>query len=195
MKYGKLTVIPQVVLWTQRKRVLCQCDCGSAPFSVTENNLKTGNTTNCGCVRQLKLQRRNTKHGMSQTPEYEVWSRAIQRCHNPNNPKYARYGGRGVVVCEQWRSSFEQFYQDVGTRPSPKHSLDRWPDQNGNYSPGNVRWATQREQMRNVGYNVFLTIGGVQRLLIEWAESAGIKYTTLRARLARGMPPEQAIKP
>jgi hypothetical protein len=76
------------------------------------------------------------KHGMSRTPEYDAWKNMKQRCHSPGHAQYPRYGACGVVVCEQWRSSFEAFYADMGPRPSPKHSLDRYPIKNGNYVEG-----------------------------------------------------------
>lgn len=94
---------------------------------------------------------RNRKHGHSnpETPTYRCWCAVIDRCTNPNNPNYSGYGGRGITICERWRHSFETFLQDMGERPSLKHSIDRWPDNDGNYEPSNCRWATQSQQCRN----------------------------------------------
>src|SRR5678816_2973212 len=96
------------------------------------------------------------KHGMHGTPEYNSWEHMIGRCTRPSYEFYHRYGGRGITVCERWRR-FENFYADVGPRPSPKHSIDRFPNRNGNYEPGNVRWANPVEQGRNMDH-VRLTV-------------------------------------
>jgi len=89
-----------------------------------------------------------TTHGMSRTPEYKIWSVMLQRCHNPNAQGYPYYGARGISVCERWRESFAEFIADVGRRPSAEHSLDRI-ENDGNYEPGNCRWATPKEQANN----------------------------------------------
>jgi hypothetical protein len=87
------------------------------------------------------------KHGGSGTPEYRAWAAAKSRCSNPNATGYERYGGRGITMCERWRESFPAFLEDMGPKPSPQHSLDRFPDRDGNYEPGNCRWATFIQQM------------------------------------------------
>lgn len=87
-------------------------------------------------------------HGCTHAPEYRVWAGMHQRCGNPKNVRYSRYGGRGISVCEQW-SDFACFLEDMGKRPSKDHSLDRYPDNDGNYEPGNCRWATRSQQQQN----------------------------------------------
>ena len=92
--------------------------------------------------------RRTAQHGMTKTPEFRVWWNMKARCKNPKNTKYSHYGERGISVCEEWDNSFETFYRDMGSRPTSKHSLDRI-DNDGNYEPGNCRWATYKEQNNN----------------------------------------------
>lgn len=140
-----------------QKQILCRCDCGNEKL-VRVVQLRRGfyghcrGTKSCGC-----LSVRNTKrptHGLARTPEYRAWCGAYHRCHSPHSPSYANYGGRGISMDAQWRPSgrdpgpFLLFLEHVGPRPSPEHSLDRI-DNNGNYAPGNVRWATKSEQIVN----------------------------------------------
>ena len=144
---------------------VCQCDCGQAT-TVVAHHLISGNTTSCGCHGRNGLHR---THGLSKTaPEYLTWGRMIQRCTNQRHPKYPRYGGRGITVCERWRS-FENFYADMGARPSPLHSIDRI-DNDGNYEPGNCRWATPKQQVRNRSNTRMLTIDGVTLPQAEWSD-------------------------
>jgi hypothetical protein len=89
------------------------------------------------------------EHGLSGTPEHAAWGSARDRCTNPHSSSWANYGGRGIGMCPEWAASFEAFLAHIGPRPSPSHSLDRYPDNDGHYEPGNVRWATKREQDRN----------------------------------------------
>lgn len=113
------------------------------------------------------------------------------RCRNPKYPMYHRYGGRGIVVCERW-NDFANFFADMGPRPSPSHTLERI-NNDGNYEPGNVRWATTAEQNRNTGQNVLLTFGGKTQTMIDWAIELGMKYSTLQSRIWKGWTVERAL--
>jgi hypothetical protein len=127
------------------------------------------------------------------TGERNIWACMIQRCHNSRHPRFADYGGRGITVCERWRLSFEAFLEDVGLRPSKDHSLDRFPNNDGGYGPGNVRWATRREQQNNMRSNHRITALGETLTLAQWSRRTGIGFVTLYRRLQRGMSPTEAV--
>jgi hypothetical protein len=116
------------------------------------------------------------------------------RCYNPNNSQYHNYGARGITVCERWKNSFEAFLADMGPRPSSTHSIDRWPDKNGNYEPGNCRWATSAQQNTNTRTNVVLDIGGgVDAVMSEWCRDLSLHVPTVWQRLKKGMSPREAL--
>lgn len=127
---------------------LCICNCGKHTL-VTASTLKSGNTRSCGCLQADILIKRNYRHGYSHIPEYRIWSSMIQRCENKNSPAWEYYGGRGIKVCRRWRLSFEQFIQDMGPRPNIEFTIDRFPNNNGNYALNNCRWATRSQQAFN----------------------------------------------
>lgn len=126
-------------------------------------------------------------HGMSRSPEYKSWQGMIDRCHNPNGQRFVSYGGRGIKVCGLWRESFSAFLADVGTRPTPKHSIDRI-DNDGDYEPSNCRWALREEQLRNTRRNIFMEHDGRRMVLTDWASETGINFYTLRSRFLKGLP-------
>lgn len=135
---------------------LCRCECG-AEIEVQGSNLRNGHSTKCrSCGAR--------KHGLSREPEHNVWSGMIHRCHNPDSKDYKNYGGRGIVVCDEWRSSFQAFIEHIGRRPSDKHSIDRI-DNDGNYEPGNVHWATRIEQNNNKRNNIKRKAGETATLI------------------------------
>ena len=125
-----------------------------------------------------------TTHGMSRTPEYNAWSHMKDRCFNPNNKNYLDYGGRGIAVCDRWLN-LENFLADMGTKPSPKHSLDRI-DNDGDYCPDNCRWATKAEQANNRRYNRLITIGCVTLTIAQWAIEMGFDKNLIYCRLNSG---------
>jgi hypothetical protein len=128
---------------------------------------------------------------MSGTPEYAAWSHMIQRCQNPRTPFYENYGGRGIKVCREW-TTFDQFYADMGRRPTPQHSLDRI-DNNGHYNPENCRWADARIQQNNRGNCHYLTFNGITQSTTEWEREMGFGRNTIQGRLQRGWSVAEAI--
>ncbi len=174
-----------------KDQVLCLvvCTCGKNWY-VRESNLKSGNSKSCGCKKPLPRKR---KHGGAVTgkrmPEYRSWEKMIERCEKAHHHAYHLYGGRGIKVCKRWRDSFQHFLEDVGLRPTLNHSLDRI-NVDGDYEPGNVRWATDLEQSRNTRWNRKITYEGVTLCISEWAEKLGIPYGTIHTRLKKGLPLE-----
>lgn len=191
-RYGQLLILREGPRDLSRKRQFyCRCVC-EGEVLVRLCNLRSGNSTNCGCVRRSILVTRNWKHGGRGSGEYRSWANMIQRCHNPKHPKFQLYGGRGVRVDQRWRDSFQVFLDHIGPRPGAGYSVDR-KDNEGHYRPGNVRWATQREQMRNTRINVIITAQGETATVAEWAERTGINPTTLYARIRRGWDDEDVV--
>lgn len=134
--------------------------------------------------------------GYKATAEYRAWKGMRARCMNERNVSYKHYGAKGVRVCQEWLGpgGFERFLAHVGLRPSPNHSIDRYPNGHGNYEPGNVRWATIEQQNRNKGDTRMFTINGKTQCAAEWARDYGIRYDTLHMRLRRGWTIEQALQ-
>lgn len=137
------------------------------------------------------ISKKLVRHGGYGTPEYLSWAGMIQRCTNPKNYGYRYWGGRGIAVCERWRK-FQNFLADMGTKPSHRHSIDRI-NNNGNYEPGNCRWATMSEQRLNSTTTRWLTFRGVTQPMKDWAHAVGLSYKTLSDRLQRGWSVEKAI--
>ncbi len=171
---------------------LCQCDCGRQS-RVTSTHLRTGHTLSCGC-RQDEQKRKgfNRSHGLRSTPEYRVWADMKQRCENPRRRDYARYGGRGIIVCPRWIEDFPAFLKDMGLRPSAVHTLERVDNEKG-YHPDNCEWATYTTQANNKRNNRIIEAFGCQRTVAEWAREIGINARALRGRLDRGIAPEVAL--
>ncbi len=194
-RFGRLTAIARVpgvrlfssCAWT------FQCDCGKVVIS-SVNRVRSGNTKSCGCWNIEVSTSHVQTHGLSNTPEWEVWKTMKQRCHNPKSKRYPEWGGRGIVVCEQWRKSFEVFISDIGNRPSSQHQIERI-NNNGNYEPGNVKWATRSEQARNKRNNRLFDANGMSMTIPAWSEMFGVKQGVIANRLYRlGWSVEDAVK-
>lgn len=169
-------------------RWLCLCKCGNT-VSVVSAQLSFGSTKSCGCLSRDLLASYRTKHGKNGTPEYAAYRQARTRCQNVNGHAYKNYGGRGI---EFRFESFEQFYAELGDRPSPKHSLDRI-DVNGHYEPGNVRWATAIEQSTNRRDRNLIHFRNESKTLAAWARDLGLDYGMLSSRFRYGWTVERAF--
>ena len=166
---------------TKNIKYICKCDCGNIK-SVFGFSLKNGDTKSCGCFSLDK----KTKHGFYYTKEYGVWRNMIYRCNNINCKKYKLYGGRGIKVCDRWAISFENFINDIGFRPSNKHSLDRFPNKDGNYEPSNCRWADIYEQNSNTNRNIYYELNGEKKILSQYAKDWGVNYSAVHNHINNG---------
>lgn len=167
-------------------RWICRCDCG-VERGFRGTYLLDGRSKICG-QNGHRTQLLSALH----QPEYSSWSGMRRRCLNPKSPRYKHYGARGIMVCDRWRGSFDNFFIDMGERPTTKHSLERI-DNNGNYEPGNCRWATDKEQRRNTQRTVFVEFDGHRISLADYCEITGIKRNTIKSRLDRGWTLQEAV--
>lgn len=194
-RFGKLVAVEETGKKNGKSVWLCNCDCG-AQTEVLRNNLVSGITKSCGCLRKEASTERATKHGHTthtdRSSEYESWQGMKNRCKNPSHMSWPRYGGRGIKVCPQWVDSFETFLKDMGPKPTEEHSIDRI-DNDGNYEPGNCRWATSEEQHFNRADTVLVTARGKTMNVREWAEETGLNERTIRTRIRKGWDHERAV--
>lgn len=169
----------------------CRCICGK--IKVLRNcDLTQGEYKSCGCMRRKRIGDHFRKHGFSKTREYRIWGKMKLRCLCSTAREYPYYGGRGIKVCERWAKSFLDFYLDVGSAPSNRHTLERIAN-DFDYCPGNVRWATRSEQMRNTRRNRLVTFAGETHCLMDWAIKVGLSYSTLRGRIKTGWTIKDAL--
>ncbi len=172
----------------------CRCDCGTIK-DVSGDSLKSGDTKSCGClhVETARAQgKSHRKHGMKDTKEYAIWSAMKRRCNLKTDRAYKWYGARGIKVCQRWQQSFEAFFSDMGPKPKGK-SMDRI-DNNGNYEPGNCRWATWAEQGNNRRGTKLYEFRGEMLPMPAISKLIGISVTTLNQRITKlGWTAERAI--
>lgn len=194
--FGRLTVLHRAeASLSGHTRWHCFCACGKA-LDVLAQSLREGRSQSCGCdkVRLSNTKPRQAKHGQSKSAEYYIWSTMKRRCMSPDHESYPDYGGRGVTIDPKWLADFRVFLKDVGPRPTSAHSLDRYPNNDGNYEPGNVRWATPAEQQNNKRNTFMVPMPDGARSLQDVARTSGVNANALRARIKRGAKPEQAIQ-
>lgn len=164
----------------------CLCECGNKIICIGDA-IKSGNTKSCGCLKSETTINRCTKHGLTRrgkkAPEHNIWNHMKRRCLNPTNKAYKDYGGRGIKICEKWLN-FENFYRDMGPRPSSKHSIER-VNNDGNYEPDNCLWILKSDQNKNQRSNLIINYQGETKILSEWAKSLNLKYMFLYHRLIR----------
>ncbi len=185
--FGRLTVLRLSDKPAKGAVWVCSCSCGGGK-EVRSGFLNAGLVKSCGC-----LGREKSEKAISHLAELRTYSNMKDRCYNPRNAAYARYGGRGIAVCERWRESFRAFLADVGRRPSPQHTLDRI-NNDGPYSPENCRWATRKQQQRNRSVNRVIEWQGERLTVAEWAERLGMSSRTIIGRIdALGWSPEKAL--
>lgn len=190
--FGRLTVLSLEIERTKHKQKVykCICTCGNLK-KIPSQSLTSGHTKSCGCLQVENM----STHGKTKTPEFKTWTSMISRCSSKTHKSYFRYGGRGITVCERWigKTGFLNFLEDIGERPTPKHSLDRI-DNNKGYSAENCRWADTTTQARNKRNNNLITYKNITRCLTEWSEIINIPTSTLYNRLKNGWDVEKSFE-
>ena len=199
--FGRLHILREVSKKNRRhRRVECICDCGNIA-EINLDNLVPKNfpgrarhTQSCGCLFLERVKASNTTHGLSKSKEEIVYRNMINRCHDPTAPNWDDYGGRGIAVCPKWKSDLSSFVSHVGRIPSPGLTIERI-DNNRGYEPGNVKWASRKDQARNRRNSLWVTYHGKRRLLAELCEERLFKYGTVWSRYRRGWPENMWFSP
>jgi len=196
--YGRLLVISEFGIMGSSGKIHwnCICSCGKACI-IDGGALSSGNTKSCGCFSSEILHKRNFVHGRAKRGKansgiYKCWLHIKERCYNKSSMDYKDYGGRGIVVCDRWRDIFENFLNDMGEKPSSKHSIER-VNVNGNYCPENCKWGTEEEQSNNKRNSRFVECFGKRLTVSQWSKSLGIHVQTILWRINNGRTPEQAL--
>ena len=192
-KFGRLTVIREVgrtksgnALW------LCECECGGNKV-VSSYHLRNGTTQSCGCIKRGQNLEMFVTHGETGTPLWKLWNSVKNRCNNPNNRKYANYGGRGISVCSEWETNYLAFRDWCLANGYRKGLTIERIDVDGDYSPSNCVFATQKVQQNNRRNNHRITYNGETKTLSQWAEYLGMTYKMLEHRINRGWSVEDAF--
>lgn len=192
--FGRLTPIRYLFTNENRQAVWeCQCSCPAKTLkNVSTPNLEKGTTKSCGCLYKESRKTICRTHGGYYEPEYGNWRGMMKRCYNPRHVSYPEYGAKGIIVCARWHD-YNLFKLDMGPRPSPEHSLDRYPNREGNYEPGNVRWATRQEQQNNLKSNVHLTLNGETLTQAGWTHKLKWHPSKIKNRRRAGWSDERTL--
>lgn len=184
-RYGRLIVLENRGKDKNRNYYwLCRCDCGNEKVVMGEN-LKRGLTKSCGCLQDEIRIKTHSLHKKSKTRLYNIWCGIKGRCFNPNEQAYKLYGARGISICDEWKSSYENFEKwALQSGYKETLTLDR-KNVNGDYKPSNCRWITMQEQQNNRRNNNVITYKGQTHTTAEWARLLGMNYHTLQTRLHR----------
>jgi hypothetical protein len=185
-KFGRWTVIKPIEE-PGPSRLECSCECGNTA-AVALKHLKTGASVSCGCCRVDS----NSTHYGSSLPEYTVWMAMKTRCHKPTSDTYKNYGARGISVCALWRNSFKEFISHIGRRPPGKWWIERI-NNDGDYEPGNVKWATPKEQRQNTRFNVNIELDGRVKCVSERARNVGVRPSVISSRINRGWSHRESV--
>lgn len=187
-KFGRLTVLSRAENDRfGRTQWHCRCECGIERV-VALFRMTSGHTKSCGCIKGEAL----ATHRGKGTPTHNTWCAMKQRCNYPGSEQYAAYGGRGISVCQRWNDSFEAFLADMGERPEGM-TIERI-DSDGNYEPGNCRWATDSEQARNRRSTLLVERDGVTKCVKDWCDELGLHPDKVYGRIRRGASPQEALR-
>jgi len=191
-RFGRWTVQSMAPKRGRQVAWICHCDCGKTGIALTLD-LRSGDSRSCGCLRRDILKTRSITHGLTHSAEYMAWCKIKERCSSPANKSYHSYGGRGITVCPEWEHNFQQFYADMGPRPSSQYSVDRI-NNDGPYAPGNCRWATRHQQMRNTTRNRWLTHPDGRRMIMaDWIKALKCSKKAILYRLNHGWTEDRAL--
>lgn len=194
-RFGRLLVVSFHGIIKKKAKWLCRCDCGNTTL-VTTCDIKSGHTVSCGCFGRERIDASRISHGETRfkdrSPEYNTWLSMRQRCNYKGNVMYKYYGGVGVRVCKRWLS-FKNFLSDMGRKPSSIHTIDRFPNKEGNYELKNCRWATPIEQANNRKSNRMVTWNGQTKSVSDWCRELGVPTSLIQQRLQRGWSPEKTF--
>lgn len=192
MRFGRLKVISFDNLYTKHKEKLytCECDCGNITY-VIKGSLVYGYTKSCGCIHSAVVSKNFSTHKMSGTKIYRVWKAMKKRCQNPKDARYQDWGGRGIIVCEKWKT-FEGFYKDMGSTYKEGLSIDRI-NVNSNYCKENCKWSTTDEQANNKRNTIVVTYKGENGTLRDMCRRLNLSYGNAYMRIRRGHSVEEAL--
>ena len=191
-RFGRGVVIERMLYRGQMRKSRLLCDCGKE-YIAFNTTLYAGMKQSCGCLQTDRIQANGGKWQDTKKGSWKRWERMISRCYNPKDKNYKNYGGRGITVCDRWRSNFAAFFEDMGPPPKGRISIDRI-DNNGPYCKENCRWSTDLQQAANRRNNIWYSLGDRMILLAEAAREFGMCLWTLKSRIKReGMTMEQAL--